>query len=344
MSRVLSKAEEIGNTYVDERVSYLLPLFEALAPYKISDRKKGKGDLLGWQSLAIHEARLLRVNYPDERPEGEKEYGTCLRMITALKKQLRIAAKTDLKDSMLVNQVNTIITNFGNALSDQFASYKIQQVTRYRENVTERRQEQNRVEIDLTNSLKFANEILVFIQNEQDANWMDVSCSLALATGRRMAELHLSANFEKLDDYSVIFLGHLKGKARRMKFNGKSVPVRDYPFTIPTLLSADLVCYGLQWLEKEGKRFPPTEDPERVNRRWSKVLNEHVKDWDIFPESDRTYHKFRAAYLRACVANNPSIDSYDFADYAERVLGDKDETTINSYKRYQIKPGTLTKI
>jgi len=344
MSRTLNEAQELVNTYIDERVAYLLPIFEALAPCKISDRKKGRGDLPGWQSLAIHEARLLRINYPDERPEAEREYGTCLRQITALKKELKKAAKTHLKDPMLVNQVNTIIANFGNALSDQFAAYKFQQSTRYKEAVKERRQEENRIEIDLGNSLQFAFDTLSAIKKNEDVNWMDVSCAVALATGRRMAEVHLSASFEKIDEYIVTFKGHLKGKTRRVRVAGKAVPVRDYGFTIPTLLPADLVCFGLQWLTDKGKRFSTNEDPERVNRRWSKVLNEHVKDWDIFPESDRTYHKFRAAYLRACVENDSTVDKYDFADYAEQVLGDKDETTINSYKRYQIKPGSVTKL
>ena len=344
MSRQLSQSDEISNEFIDERVAYLLPIFENLAPCKISERKKGRGDLPGWQSLAIHEARILRINYPDERPEADREFGTCLRQISALKKELKKAAKTDLKDPMLVNQVNTIIANFGNALSDQFSSYKAKQTTRYRETVQERRQEENRIEIDLTNSLEFAFRSLSDIKKGQSTNWMDISCAISLATGRRMAEVHLSASFEKIDDYSVIFKGHLKGKSRRVKVGAKAVAVRDYGFTIPTLLPAELVIYGLKWLDDNGKRFPPEEDPERVNRRWSKVLNEHVKDWDIFPEDERTYHKFRAAYLRAAVENAPEIDKYDFADYAERILGDKDETTINSYKRYAIKLGSVTKI
>lgn len=342
MSRQLT--EEISNSFIDDRVTYLLPLFEELAPCKVSDRKKGRGDLPGWQKLAIDEARLLRITYPDDRPEAEKEYGTCLRQITALKKELKRAAKTDLKDPMLANQVNTIVTNFGNALSDQFASYKSKQSARYRETVQERRQEENRVEIDLTNSLNFSFVVLSSIKNGEEANWMDVSCAIALATGRRMAEVHLSASFEKSDKYEVIFKGHLKGKSRRVRVGAKAIPVRDYGFKIPTLLPVELVCFGLQWLNDKGKRFPANEDPERVNRRWSKVLNEHVKDWDIFPPDDRTYHKFRAAYLRACVENDPTVDKYDFADYAERILGDKDETTINSYKRYQIKAGSTTRI
>jgi len=43
--------------------------------------------------------------------------------------------------------------------------------------------------VDLTNSLKYAHNVLTDIKNGQDANWLDVSCAIALATGRRMAEV-----------------------------------------------------------------------------------------------------------------------------------------------------------
>ncbi len=119
--------------------------------------------------------------------------------------------------------------------------------------------------------------------------------------------------------------------------------IRDVAFDIPTLVNADLVCYGLQWLGGKGKRFDSNEDPERVNRRFSKTLNQHCKQFDIFPEDERTYHKFRAAYFRACVVN-AGRDSFDFLDYAKTVLIDNDEKTIDSYKRYEIKQGTLTQI
>jgi hypothetical protein len=339
----LKAGDELQNTYIDERVAYLLPQFEALAPYKLNQRKNGFGSLLGWKNLAITEARLLKINYPDDKPEAEKTYGTCLRQITALKKALKTAAKTNLEDAALYNSVCTIITHFGQALSEQFATYKATQSDIYRVKVKERRQPENRIEIDLTNSLKFAHNILTAIKNGEDANWMDVSCSLALATGRRMGEIHLSASFEKVDDYSVIFKGQLKGKARRVKLGEKALPIREVSFEIPTLINADLVCFGLQWLDDKGKRFAQDEDPERVNRRFSKTLNQHCKEFDIFPEDERTYHKFRAAYFRACVVN-AGVDAFDFIDYAEKILIDKDETTINSYKRYEIKAGSTTHI
>ena len=346
MSRELLEADELTNSYIDDRVEILLPQFEALAPYKITQRKKGVGDLTGWHKLAIQEARLLKLTYPDDdKSEDSKEYGTALRQITALKKYLKLASKTELKDAALFNPVNTIITNFGNELSNQFAVYKENQNNRYRETVTERRKVENRIEIDLTNSLKYAYNILTDVKNGEDKiNWLDVSCAVALATGRRMAEVHLSASFELIDSHTVAFKGQLKGKDRKIRVVDKAVKLRDVTFKIPTLLPADLIINALNWLNSKGKRFDKDEDPERVNRRFSKTLNQACKDWDIFPEDERTYHKFRAAYLRAAIINDGNVDPYDFTDFAKEVLGDDDESTINAYKRYGIKEGSLTKI
>jgi hypothetical protein len=345
MARQLLAADELTNAFIDDRVKVLLPQFEALAPYKITQRKKGVNDFTGWHKLAIQEARLLKLTYPDDKPEDDKEYGTALRQITALKKALKLASKTELKDAALLNPVNTIITNFGNELSNQFAIYKENQNTRYRETVTERRKVENRIEIDLTSSLKYAYNILTDVKNGEDKiNWLDVSCAVALATGRRMAEVHLSANFELIDNHTVAFKGQLKGKDRKIRVVDKAVKLRDVTFKIPTLLPADLVCFALDWLNSKGKRFDKDEDPERVNRRFSKTLNQACKDWDIFPENERTYHKFRAAYLRAAIINDGNVDPYDFTDFAKEVLGDDDESTINAYKRYGIKEGSLTKI
>ena len=82
MARQLLEADELTNAFIDDRVKTLLPQFEALAPYKITQRKKGVNDLTGWHKLAIQEARLLKLNYPDDKPEDDKEYGTALRQIT----------------------------------------------------------------------------------------------------------------------------------------------------------------------------------------------------------------------------------------------------------------------
>lgn len=340
MTRTIKTSDELQNTYIDERVGYLLPIFENLAPYKITQRKKGVGKLPGWEKLAAQEARLLKINYPeDDKTEEEKTYGTCLRQITALKKELKAASKTELKDPALFHPVNTIITNFGNALSFQFASYKEKQNTKYRQEVKQRSEPEARIELDLTKYLERAHDLLTRISNNDESgiDWRDVSCSLALATGRRMAEIHLSATFEQIGTHAIAFTGQLKGKTRRVD----GVSLRDVIFEIPTLLSADLVCRGLEWLDQKDKRFDKSEDTERVNRRWSKVLNEAAKDWAIIPEM--TYHKFRGAYLRASIVNS-GIDPFDYLSYAQKILGDDDESTIKAYQRFTIKPGTKTQI
>jgi hypothetical protein len=344
MARQLLEADELTNAFIDDRVETLIPQFEALAPYKINDRKKGKDGLTGWEQLASKEVRLLKSTYPDGSPEGEKTYGTAYRQSQALKKALKAVTADKLEDPILINQFQTIVKNFSLAITFLFSEYKALSNENYKDKVDERSAEENRIEIDLTNSLKYAYNILADVKNgDNDTNWLDVSCAIALATGRRMAEIHLSATFKKIDTYSIEFTGQLKGKSRKVKLADKAIKLQDMTFVIPTLLPADLVCFGLEWLNSNGKRFDKNEDVERVNKRFSKTLNLQCKEWDIFPENERTYHKFRAAYLRAsCITDN--IKDQDFMKYAKKILIDNDEKTINSYIRYEVKPGTLTRI
>ncbi len=340
MSRELKASDELQNTYVEDRVEHLLPIFEALAPYKTTQRKKGVGDIPGWERLAAQEARNLKINYPEDgKTEAEKTYGTCHRQITALKKALKEAAtKEQLDDPALVGSVRTIITNFGNALSFLFVEYKERQNITYRKQVKERSHKESRLQIDLTKNLKRACELLTALANgDNTQNWLDVSCAVALTTGRRMSEVHLSASFEQVGEYEVNFSGQLKGKTRRV--DGQQL--KNVVFTIPTLIPASLVCAGLQWLGDKGKRFPHTEDPERVNRRWSKVLNLAAKDWEVMPEM--TYHKFRAAYFRASLIN-ANVDPFDYVDFARKTLGDDDEATIKAYQRFEIIKNSITKM
>ncbi|MFB2833716.1 protelomerase family protein [Floridanema evergladense] len=342
MSRQLKHPDELTNEFIEWRVSELLPKLEALAPYNRTNREKGvkSEGLIGWKDLVTKEAALLKANYPDDRPEDQKEYGTCLRQITILKKELKKAAKTELLDKANYNPVCTIITHFGNALSFLFSPYKEKQNVRYRESVKTRSKVENRIFLNLSPYLIKAKEVLTQVANGAtlfDVEWRDVSCAIALATGRRMAEVHLSAKLRKIGDYELGFTGQLKGKSR--KLDGQKL--RDFEFAIPTLLSSDLVLAGIEFLEQHDKRFPATEDPERVNRRWSKVLNEQAKDWAII--EDMTYHKFRGAYLKACIANS-GIDPFDYLDYARAILGDNDEATIKAYQRFEIKQGSITKL
>jgi hypothetical protein len=339
MGRQLKTADELQNTYVEGRVKVLIPKFEALAPYKRKKREEGDKNegVEGWKYLAVREASILKASYDEPL--------TCLRQITALKKGLKSAARTHVEDHANYSPVMTIITHFGEALSFLFSEYTIAKNERYRGAVKERSAPENRIELDLSPFLKQGHEILSAVKNgatKEDIEWRDVSCALALVTGRRMGEIHLSGEFRCLGEYEVGFKGQLKGKSRKVRVEGNRVALRDYEFPIPTLVGAELVVKGIEWLEVNGKRFGRDEDPERVNRRWSKVLSERVKDeWSFMP--DVTYHKFRGAYFRACV-ENANVDPYDWEDFARAILGDDDSATIKAYKRFVVMQDSVTRV
>lgn len=359
MSRQLKQADELENTYVDERVKVLIPKFESLAPYKRKEREKGKSlgtgeKLEGWQNLALNEARILKSRYPDSSPDDKKIYGSATSQVTRLKKALKTEAKKLVKDPANYYPVQTIIVHFGEALSFLFREYKSRSNEDDRAAAKERTASENRIELDLTSFLKEAHRILVLVSNgatTSDIEWRDVSCAIALVSGRRMAEVHLSGEFRSTDDYQLRFKGQLKGKARKVKIptddgNKKDVMLKDFEFTIPSLVKAELVVKGIEWLDEKGKRFPKEEKPERVNARWSKVFSERVNDeWFLF--EGMTYHKFRGAYFAACVKNaetEGSVKSVDYERYAFQILGDNDSETVGRYKRFDIKPGSLTRI
>jgi hypothetical protein len=329
------EANEQEKVFIEERVAQLLPQLEALTFYRPRDRERGKGTKVGWKTLAAQEAALLQCTYPDERPEHQKTYSTCVRQVVRLDAALKEAAKTNLKSPKNYRSVLTIIKHFSEALCFQFEVYQYPCDRNFGQYLAQ-------FELDLTPYLTQAYQLLQAVVSGatlQDIEWRDVSCALALVTGRRMAEIHLSAQFQSLDEYCVIFTGQLKGKSRKIEGDW----VQDYPFAIPTLIRADWVCKGLVWLAEQGKRCSPDEDPSRVNRRWSKVLSQRVKEkWAVMGEYT-TYRKLRIVYFQAALANNPE-KAIQVMDYARDILGDNDEATVQNYLCYTIKPDTLTRI
>ena len=95
------------------------------------------------------------------------------------------------------------------------------------------------------------------------------------------------------------------------------------------------------------------EDPLIVNRRWSKPLSEQIKKtWMIVPdevwqavdtEDKMTFHKLRGAYFIGVMgAMGGSFAA--MKDQAENILGDKDLNAIEYYDRFELAPGTKTRI
>lgn len=370
-----ARETEFKNTYVEERVKVLLPEFERLIVFsegkstfkdKNDKKRKGKtqlrkdGDaqngIYGWKSLAVREAGILKANYRNPSlSEDEQTYSTCLRQIPDLIKGLKDAAKNQLLDDANYHPVLTVIEHFRGALTFLFSEYRAASNEVYRNRVQERSKSDVQLVIDPTQYLQKAFDTLTIAANGgtnlKDVEWRDVSCALALVTGRRMAEVHLSADFEQVSDYEVQFTGQLKGKSRKQ--DGKEL--RYVPFNIPTLVPAELVVKGLKWLGENQKRCNKSDDPKLVNSRWNKVLSERIKEhWLIvtdeefqqIDEKDKmTYHKLRGIYF-ICALNNISGKKTftKMKELAETILGDKDITAIEPYERFEVAEGAVTRI
>jgi len=383
--RTRKSGTEQVNTYIDHRVKELIPAIEALTPFKAVDRKKGKNGLKGWKMLAAEETRRLKAHYPDEvnddgspKPEIERTYTTCLRQITALKKELKQIRPDDLADPEMIGRFRTIVTYLGEALSEQFTGYTSMKNITYAARVETRSASKQRIEINLEPFIEQAHTILTVVHEGGDFDWREVTCAIALTSGRRMAEILASGRFTKVSDYEISFKGQLKGKLSGIATDLKGNEIRinkirfdqikllnqikpdskfflliDHEFTIPTLVKADLIVSGIQYLADQDKRLAPSEDPLIVNRRWSKPLSEQIKkDWMIVPDEifqaidskdNMTFHKLRSCYFIGVMGATGETFA-DQKDLAENILGDKDLNAIEAYDRFKLAPGTKTRI
>jgi len=373
------------NTYIDHRVKELIPAIEALTPFNATDRKKGKNGLKGWKMLAAEETRRLKAHYPDEtnsdgspKPESDRTYTTCLRQITALKKELKQIRPDALEDPEMIGRFRTIVTYLSEALSEQFTVYTSMKNITYAARVVTRSKSSHRIEINLEPFIQQAHTILSVVANGGDMDWREVTCAIALTSGRRMAEILASGKFTKISDYEICFGGQLKGKLSGIATDLKGNEIRinkirfdqmkllnqikpdskfflliDHEFTIPTLVKADLIVSGIQYLADQDKRLAPSEDPLIVNRRWSKPLSEQIKkDWmivadEVFqaidPVDRMSFHKLRSCYFIGIMGAMGGTFA-EQKDKAESILGDKDLNAIKAYDRFKLAPGTKTRI
>jgi hypothetical protein len=356
--------KNLQNTYADAALADLVRNFAELAEYsgavarrdgvKASERADNK-ELLGWKRLALREANTLRKAY--DNPYTRKTMVTAItKGISALTtKTGQMETMADYYDPARVAAVRSIANHFVAELRQQFSEDIRELNETYKEQVT-KRIEEGQVEINTTKHLQRAYEVLSNLDTlgAIKATWRDVSCAVALATGRRMAEVHLSATFEAVTDdewrdvswlgdnkpdaaHFLKFTGQLKGKGR------EDGALRNKVFYIPTLVPARLVLDGMAFLsdDSSGKSYRLAQDADtrEVNRKYNKDMNLRVKDqWNVIGDVDEmTYHKFRAVYFR-CVAQFSHVDINQFAQLAMRILCDNDIETVKSYYRYTVAP------
>lgn len=162
----------------------------------------------------------------------------------------------------------------------------------------------------------FAVATISKIDELKPRDWKRVSVSLAIVTGRRLAEVHRSfTKFEYIDESHVSFTGQLKAKGDAAEYFAQNPS-----YEIPVLVNAKLVCKAHQWL-KDNSKVVDTSDA--ANRRYSGDLSDFVKvlksKWDIKHEFF-TYKGLRAIYANVCnqVFNGNDTDN---ELYLAQILG-----------------------
>lgn len=163
------------------------------------------------------------------------------------------------------------------------------------------------------------------IVTEPSSSWRDLSCAIALLTGRRMAEIHQSASFEVVGEYELLFRGQLKEK-------GKVDSQSDSGYVIPTLCRAVYAVEALDRLTASGKRIDKSAPTSGVNARFSSDLGKtakttfmhYAKDAYLLDISDAKprlkYHAFRQLYaLVASSLYRPA--NVQETLYMSRILG-----------------------
>lgn len=267
------------------------------------------GDIAG---LAYRVIRFL-----DER-EGHQDDGG-LAFTTKLRYRTFIC---NLLTELVENEKDTIyFKQLKSSLEMLLRQIKIQinDLTQQKKGLQER-QLAKRKKVKETISFKplynFAMRILSDIDNLSSRKWKHVSIALAIATGRRLAEIHQqSTKFEYVDKNHVNFTGQLKVKGDAEEYFEKNPS-----YEIPVLIDAKLVCKAHQWLKDNDK---VVGNSKAVNRRYSGDISQTMKglkanlsiDHDFF-----TYKGLRTIYAQTCndVFNNSDSDN---TLYLAQILG-----------------------
>lgn len=344
-----------NNKFVNFWVAKLQPLLDRASC--LEDKKREKGvkspneemNILGWKPLAV---MLVSYTVKHYETSADKGYRQAKKVCKELLTYYRNCGK-----QVGDREMDTWVS-FNSHVNDLYAIYKEETRADYGLRVKQRKEKTKRIEVDLTKYLEQAHSTLTEASEGKltKTAWKRVSASLALVTGRRMAEIHQTAIFKQIDDHLIEFSGRLK-----TAFSSS----RETVYQIPTLVDAELCIAGLKWLESHGKRLDMEGDPMRVNAKYSKELSQEIKEnWYVVPDekwkevetlegkdvkdskASMSYHKLRACYHVCCKANwrESGGDEDDYGEAARNWLADDKDASVNSYKRLSTVEGSLTRI
>ncbi len=232
-------------------------------------------------------------NHEGEQNNGGLAFTTKMRYRTNICNLLKEYVETE-RDTVYFKQLESCLE-----MLQKQIQFQITDVAEQKKGLQERRLAERKKEkevISFKPIYEFAVTVLNNLDNYKAPDWKKVSIALAIVSGRRMAEIHLSSSsFEYVDAKTCDFTGQLKVKGDAEEYFTKNPS-----YHIPVLVDAQLVVNAHIWLKKNNK----TVDDTRVAaNRYTKDLSDAMKilknrfgiEHDFF-----TYKGLRAIYAQVC--------------------------------------------
>jgi len=247
-----------------------------------------------------------------QQPDGGIADKTKLRYRTEIMNALKSSVQAE-QGSFLKPALESAIGILEDALTEALAEAYNAKKNDYRQKVAERKD--NKTEIDAKPLLMFAESVLKNLETLKTRDWTMVSVAIAIATGRRMAEVHgADTSFERKGD-ALLFTGQLKAKGAAADYYEENPT-----YEIPCLAYPELVVAGHAWLREKGKL---ESDPKKAHNRFSRYLSEQTKK--VFFQAEipgdskkKTYKALRAIYGQVAFARSGANDE---AAYLAQILG-----------------------
>lgn len=166
------------------------------------------------------------------------------------------------------------------------------------------------------------------LANGGSPHWTKVTKALILGTGRRPCEVHHTAEFTVVNEYSLRF----KGQAKTRDSDGSKDD-----FEIPTLYPAQLMVKALEYLGEQGKRLPldfEGDSSKAVNKKYGMA---HSRSMQKYPCPIKDIRKFYAELMWRIHATS----SREKHTYFSEIMGHSNQeeggnATYQSYLTYRV--------
>ena len=228
--------------------------------------------------------------------------------MNALKASVKAEQGSFLKPAM-ESAISILERSLSQALKEEYTTKKNTQM----QGLATRKE--SKTEIDTRPLIALAGNVLTNLEMLKVRDWTLVSVAIAIATGRRMAEVHgADTVFERNGD-TLLFTGQLKAKGAAGDYYQQNPS-----YEIPSLVYPELVVAGHQWLSDNGKL---ESDPKKAHNRFSRYLSEPGKkvffEANIGGDSKKQTYKGAPSHLWAsCLC---STGANDEAAYLAQILG-----------------------